>query len=86
MRCGVHTGPVVSAVLGTEKFLYDIFGDTVNVASRMESSGVEGNIHVVCELAERVRDGIAGDAHIGEPRDVLLKGKGQVRSCLLTPN
>ena len=85
MRCGIHTGPVVSAVLGTDKFLYDIFGDTVNVASRMESNGQAGKIHVLCELMERNRPYLCDEVDVGEPREVTLKGKGQVRGCLLTP-
>lgn len=46
LRIGVHSGPVVAGVVGTKKFAYDIWGDTVNVASRMESSGVEGKINI----------------------------------------
>lgn len=46
MRVGVNTGPVIAGVVGTQRFLYDIWGDTVNVASRMESTGVAGKVQV----------------------------------------
>jgi adenylate cyclase len=46
MRIGVHTGPVVAGIVGTKKFQYDIWGDTVNTASRMESSGVPGKVNI----------------------------------------
>lgn len=46
MRTGIHTGPVVAGIVGVKKFAYDIWGDTVNIASRMESSGEEGKINI----------------------------------------
>src|SRR6202171_3789633 len=46
MRIGVHTGPVVAGVIGKQKFIYDAWGDTVNTASRMESHGLGGELHV----------------------------------------
>lgn len=46
MRIGIHTGPLVAGVVGTKKFAYDIWGDTVNTANRMESSGREGRINI----------------------------------------
>lgn len=54
LRLGVHTGPVVAGVLGTSKFAYDLWGDSVNLASRMEAHGVGGSIHVTEAVYERL--------------------------------
>ncbi len=56
VRIGIHTGPVVAGVVGTKKFVYDIWGDTVNVASRMESCGEEGRINISQSTYERVKE------------------------------
>lgn len=54
-RVGIHCGPVVAGVIGTRKFIYDIWGDTVNLASRMESHGVPGRVQVTAAVEERLR-------------------------------
>lgn len=56
IRIGVHTGPVVAGIVGDRKFAYDIWGDTVNVASRMESSGEAGKINISGSTYELVKD------------------------------
>ncbi len=56
VRIGVHTGPVVAGVIGEKKFAYDIWGDTVNTASRMESSGTPGLVNVSEATYERVKE------------------------------
>lgn len=56
LRLGIHTGPVVAGVVGTKKFAYDIWGDAVNTAARMESSGQEGQLNISGETYELVKD------------------------------
>jgi adenylate cyclase len=56
VRIGVHSGPLIAGVIGREKFAYDVWGDTVNLASRMESSGAPGCINISAETYERVKD------------------------------
>ncbi|MCW6511098.1 adenylate/guanylate cyclase domain-containing protein [Lichenifustis flavocetrariae] len=78
-RIGMHTGPVVAGVIGTDKFVYDVWGDTVNVASRMERNGVAGRVHV----SEAVRAAV-GDAYGFEPLPPMnIKGKGAMQTFLL---
>ena len=56
IRIGIHSGPILAGVIGNKKFSYDVWGDTVNTASRMESSGVPGNINISQATFELVRD------------------------------
>jgi class 3 adenylate cyclase len=71
-RIGINCGPVVAGVIGTKKFIYDIWGDTVNLASRMESLGTPGRIQVTHAVAER----LAG-SFMFEARGLIdVKGKG----------
>ncbi|HNE22414.1 MAG: GAF domain-containing protein [Leptospirales bacterium] len=56
LRLGIHTGPLVAGVIGEKKFAYDVWGDTVNTASRMESSGVPGRINISGTTYEEVKD------------------------------
>jgi adenylate cyclase len=81
LRIGVHTGPIVAGVIGTRKFSYDLWGDTVNIASRLESHGIAGTLQVSERTWSRVRD-----AFDGEPRGpVELKGSGRVSTYLIRP-
>lgn len=70
MRIGIHAGPAVTGVIGVKRFLYDVWGDTVNVASRMESSGAVGAIHVT----EAVYRQTCGQFAFSAPQALALKG------------
>ncbi len=79
VRIGINTGPVIAGVIGTHKFIYDVWGDTVNTASRMESSGAPGQIHVSADTRS-----ILGEDYSFEPRGSLdIKGKGVMETYFL---
>lgn len=80
IRIGINTGPIVAGVVGTRKFLYDLWGDTVNTASRMESHGLAGGIQVTATTYEKLRD----KYELKERGMVLVKGKGEMVTYLLT--
>jgi class 3 adenylate cyclase len=76
LRIGLNSGPVVAGVIGRSKFIYDLWGDTVNVASRMESSGVPDRIQVT----EVTRAALMGVFEMEERGEVEVKGKGMLRT------
>jgi class 3 adenylate cyclase len=79
VRIGIDTGPVVAGVIGTDKFSYDLWGDTVNTASRMESTGVAGCIQVTDRAYQRLRD-----SYRFQRRGlVAVKGKGELVTWFL---
>jgi class 3 adenylate cyclase len=81
LRIGIDVGPVVAGVIGQRKFSYDLWGDTVNTASRMESHGVTGGIHVT----QRARDRLANAFGFDSRGVIDVKGKGPMTTYLLIP-
>ena len=79
LRVGVNSGPVVAGVIGKSKYIYDLWGDTVNLASRMESGGIPDSVQVTRSVYEQLKD-----QFVFEPRGAIeVKGKGKVEAWLL---
>jgi class 3 adenylate cyclase len=79
IRVGLHSGSAVAGVIGTKKFAYDIWGDTVNIASRMESHGEPGKIHISEETASHLKY----DYEIESRGAITVKGKGMMETFYL---
>ena len=79
LRMGMAAGPVVAGVVGARRFFYDVWGDAVNVASRMETTDLEGHIQLPQDLYERLRDRFV----LEERGDVEVKGKGVMHTWYL---
>ncbi|MBE9152222.1 adenylate/guanylate cyclase domain-containing protein [Coleofasciculus sp. LEGE 07092] len=79
IRIGINTGPVIAGIIGTRKFIYDLWGDTVNIASRMESHGLPGSVQVTEVTYKHLRQ-----YYWFEDRGLIqVKGKGQMNCYLL---
>jgi adenylate cyclase len=79
LRIGVHSGDLIAGVIGTHKFVYDVWGDTVNTAKRMESYGMPGRIHVSAAIRQ-----LLGESFRFEPREpISVKGKGVMATYFL---
>jgi len=79
LRIGIHTGPVVAGIIGERKFSYDLWGETVNTASRMESNGIPGEIQV----SQAVYDNLKDDYQFAERGTIEIKGIGSMQTWLL---
>ncbi|MFP6580831.1 MAG: adenylate/guanylate cyclase domain-containing protein, partial [Myxococcota bacterium] len=79
IRIGMHTGTVVAGVVGTKKFSFDLWGDVVNIASRLESAGVPNRIHVSDAVHVRLMDDFAFE----ERGNIEVKGKGSIHTWFL---
>jgi class 3 adenylate cyclase len=74
VRIGIHTGPVIAGVVGERKFAYDIWGDTVNTAARMESSGEPGKINISATTHALIKDHFRTTAR----GKIAAKNKGEI--------
>ncbi|MBK6291732.1 MAG: tetratricopeptide repeat protein [Ignavibacteria bacterium] len=85
-RIGIHCGPVTAGVLGKERMQYDVWGDTVNVASRMESTSEPGRIHIseaLNEALNKALENALNEAHIVPRGTMDIKGKGMMKTYWL---
>jgi len=83
-RIGAHSGPVTAGVIGTQRLQYDVWGDTVNVASRMESHGKPGRIHVSEAFATALQPSLPASLTLHERGSMEVKGKGMMTTYWLT--
>ena len=84
MRVGIHTGPVVAGVVGIKKFAYDIWGDTVNIASRMESNGEVGKVNISQSTFELLKD--KPQFTFINRGKITVKGKGEMEMYFVAGN
>ena len=83
IRIGVHCGPVVAGIIGKKKYTYDLWGETVNFASRMESTGVSDRIQVSQAVYEKIS---FLPTHNFEKREIFIKGVGMSTTYIVLSN
>lgn len=88
LRCGINCGPVIAGVIGESKFTYDLWGNTVNIASRMESSSEAGKIQITEHFrnaleADLAQNGIPNDFKIEKRGEINIRGKGKMNTFYL---
>jgi len=81
IRIGIHSGPVVAGLLGQHRFVYDVWGETVNVASRLESACPPSHMLI----SEATRQALTGDWSFQQPQQVALKGVGEITAYVVPP-
>ena len=81
VRVGMHTGPAVAGIIGRERFFYDVWGDTVNTASRLESTSAPGRVHI----SDATRDALSDRFRTERREPMAIKGKGTMQTYLLAP-
>ena len=79
IRIGLNSGPLIAGVVGEKKFAYDVWGDTVNLASRMESSGAPGRVNVTGKVMRHVEAYVIAEAR----GKITIKGKGEIESWFI---
>ena len=80
IRIGIHSGPAVSGVIGKSKFAFDVWGDTINTAARLESNGEPGKIH----LSQRTFDLLDKNSSFNvRSQSISMKGKGVMQTVLI---
>lgn len=79
-RFGIHSGPMVAGVIGETRFQYDLWGDTVNCAARMESQGEPGRVHI----SEATRERLSGTYEIEARGAIVVKGRGEMETHFVT--
>jgi adenylate cyclase len=80
IRIGIHSGPVIAGIIGTHRFVYDVWGDTVNVASRLETTSVPERIHVSQDTARH----LAGAFALKPRGSINMKGRGRLETFFLS--
>ena len=84
MRLGIHAGPIVAGIVGIKKFQYDVWGDTVNTASRIESNGIVGKVNISESLYDLIKD---DDSFVFQYRgNIHAKGKGEIKMYFVEKN